>query len=125
MITAYLKNYRQSPRKVRLVANLVKGKMVDEAVTVLNFAGKRASAPLVKLVESAIANAKNNFNIGKEKLIISDFRVDKGIVLKRMMPRARGNASRINKRTSNVLVILAEKEIKPKKEKVKKEKSVK
>lgn len=117
MITASLKNYRQSPRKVRLLADLVKGKKVIDAITTLRFANKRATAPVLKLVESAVANAKNNFNIGTENLYVTELRIDKGIVLKRMMPRAKGNASRINKRTSNILVVLAEKAPKAKKTK--------
>jgi len=123
MITASLKNYRQSPRKVRLLADLVKGKKVANAITILRFANKRAAGPVVKLVESAVANAKNNFNIGTENLYVTELRVDKGIVLKRMMPRARGNAARINKRTSHILVVLAEKA--PKVKKVKEAKKIK
>ena len=80
MITAKLNNYRQSPRKVRLIANLVKGKKVDDALDILNFAGKRASLPLKTLIESAISNAKNNFNLDKESLFIKEFRVD-GVVI--------------------------------------------
>lgn len=105
---AFLKNYRQSPRKVRLVASLVKGKSVDEALLELDFLAKRASAPLKKLLLSAVSNAKN---LGKEKenLKILELRVDKGIVMKRFMPRAMGRASRINKRTSHVTIILGDK----------------
>ncbi len=106
---AILKNYRQAPRKVRLVANLIKGKRVDEAKTELTFLPKRGAKAFLDLIESAVANAKNNFKIEPENLFIKDIRVDKGIVLKRFMPRARGSASRINKRTSHLLVILAEK----------------
>ena len=86
MITAKLNNYRQSPRKVRLIANLVKGKKVDDALDILNFAGKRASLPLKILIESAISNAKNNFNLDKESLFIKEFRVDGGAILYRRMP---------------------------------------
>lgn len=105
---AFLKNYRQSPRKVRLVADLVKGKKVDEALIELDFLVKRASAPIKKLVNSAVANAKN---LGKDTsvLFVKDLRVDKGLVMKRMMPRAMGRGARINKRTSHVTVILEEK----------------
>ena len=109
MITAYLKNYRQSPRKVRLVANLVRGKQVEKALTVLNFLDKKASHPMKKLLESAIANAKANFNIEKAGLIVKELRVDGGVVMKRRMPRARGSAFPIKKRTSNILLVLAEK----------------
>ncbi|MEK7157565.1 MAG: 50S ribosomal protein L22 [Patescibacteria group bacterium] len=118
MITAKLNNYRQSPRKVRLIANLVKGKKVEDALDILNFAGKRASLPLKTLIESAIANAKNNFNLEKENLFVKEFRVDGGAILYRRMPRARGTAYPIRKRTSHVCVELEPREVK-KKDKVK------
>lgn len=124
MITAKLNNYRQSPRKVRLIANLVKGKKVDEALDILGFAGKRASLPLKTLIESAISNAKNNFNLEKDSLFVKEFRVDGGAILYRRMPRARGTAYPIRKRTSHVSVELESKEIKEsKKAKSKKAKS--
>ena len=109
LVTAQLNNYRQSPRKVRLVASLVKGKSVEKALTVLSFTTKEASGPLAKLVQSAVRNAKNNFNIEKEALTIKDFRVDKGSTLKRSMPRARGSANPIRKRTSHVILVLESK----------------
>jgi large subunit ribosomal protein L22 len=115
MITASLKNYRQSPRKVRSVANLVRGKSVEQALNTLDFLSKKASSPLHALLMSAIANAKNNFNIEKDNLVIKELRVDSGVVLKRRMPRARGNSYPINKRTSHVMLVLA-----PKAEKIKK-----
>lgn len=117
MITARLNNYRQSPRKVRLIANLVKGKKVDEALDVLDFAVKRASLPLKALIESAISNAKNNFNLDKESLFIKEFRVDGGAILYRRMPRARGTAYPIRKRTSHIYLELEPREIKNKKAK--------
>ena len=109
MITASLKNYRQSPRKVRSVANLVRGKSVEQALNTLDFLSKKASNPLHALLMSAIANAKNNFNIEKDNLVIKELRVDSGVVLKRRMPRARGNSYPINKRTSHVMLVLAPK----------------
>ncbi|MBU6431145.1 MAG: 50S ribosomal protein L22 [Patescibacteria group bacterium] len=112
MITAKLNNYRQSPRKVRLIANLVKGKRVDNALDILDFAVKRASLPLKGLIESAIANAKNNFNLDKESLFIKEFRVDGGAILYRRMPRARGTAYPIRKRTSHVFLELEPREAK-------------
>jgi len=111
---AFLKNYRQSPRKVRLVADLVKGKKVNQAITELDFLVKRAGTPIQKLVLSAVANAKA-MGIEAENLFIKELRVDKGIVMKRMMPRAMGRGARINKRTSHVTVVLAEKVMKVKK----------
>ncbi len=106
---AFLKNYRQSPRKVRSVANLIKGKNVEQAIVQLDYLAKRAGLPISKLLLSAVANAKTNFNIEKENLIIKELRVDKGIVMKRMMPAAMGTGHRINKRTSHITVLLAEK----------------
>lgn len=105
---AFLKNYRQSPRKVRLIADLVRGKKVSDALTTLKFVDKRASGPFAKVIESAVANAKDQ---GKEveHLVIKTVTVDKGVVLKRFMPRARGSASRINKRNSHIRVELGEK----------------
>lgn len=105
---AFLKNYRQSPRKVRLVANLVKGKDVSTALVELDFLAKRASDPIKKLLSSAIANAKQ-FGLEKENLFVKELRVDKGIVMKRMLPAAMGSAHRINKRTSHVTLVLGEK----------------
>ncbi|MFA5751369.1 MAG: 50S ribosomal protein L22 [Candidatus Paceibacterota bacterium] len=103
---AFLKNYRQSPRKVRLVADLIKGKNTDKAIFILETLPKRASAPLLKLLKSAVANAKES---GIENLFIKELRVDKGIVMKRMMPRAMGRGARINKRTSHITLLLSEK----------------
>ncbi len=105
-IKAKLSDYRQSPRKVRLVATLVKGKKVEDAKNALTFLVKRASKPLSDLLDSAVANAKNNFNLSEDNLYVKEFRVDGGAVLKRRMPRARGMAYPINKRTSHVLISL-------------------
>ena len=106
---ANLSNYRQSPRKVGLVAGLIRGKTVKEARVALKFANKRAAVSVSKLLESAAANAKNSGISDPDSLKIKEIQVNKGIVLKRIMPRARGSASRINKRTSNISIILNEK----------------
>ncbi|MEK7113864.1 MAG: 50S ribosomal protein L22 [Patescibacteria group bacterium] len=106
---AFLKNYRQAPRKVRLVAGLIKGKKVDQAVTLLDFLAKRAGMPVRKLLLSAIANATSR-GFSKDNLFVKEVRVDKGIVMKRMMPAAMGSAHRINKRTSHVTLVLGEKQ---------------
>lgn len=105
---AYLKNYRQSPRKVRLVGDAIKGKRVADAIVYLSFLPKRAALPIKKLVDSAVANAKQ-LGETSDDLIISTLRIDKGVVLKRMMPRARGSAFRINKRSSHITLTLAQK----------------
>jgi large subunit ribosomal protein L22 len=112
---ALLTNYRQSPRKVRLLADLVRGKQVDKAVHDLEFSHKRAAAPFVKLIKSAVANARHNSNIESAGLIVKEVQVNKGIVMKRMMPRAMGRGARINKRTSHLTVVLAEEAPKTKK----------
>ncbi len=117
---AFLKNYRQSPRKVRLVAGLIKGKRVAQAFTQLQSLPKRASGPIEKLLASAVANAKQA-GISEENLIVSNVTVNKGVVMMRSMPRARGSASRINKRMSHVMLTLSE-NTDQKKEKVVKEK---
>lgn len=111
---AELKTYNQSPRKVRLVTDLVKGKKVDAALVQLSFLPKRASLPIKKLIESALANAKAKGEDPKE-LTIKDIRVDSAGMLVRFMPRAMGRASAIRKRRSRVIVELAAQA--PKKEK--------
>ncbi len=113
---AFLKNYRQSPRKVRLVAGLVRGKNVSAAIAELDFLAKRAGLPIKKLLLSAVANAKN-MGMEVENLYIKELRVDKGIVMKRMMPAAMGSGHRINKRTSHLNILLAEKVVPVKKSK--------
>ncbi len=105
---ASLSNYRQSPRKVALAAALVRGKTASVALTQLKFATKRASSPVIKLLESALSNARDSGVANPESLIIKEIRVDKGVTLKRMMPRARGSASRINKRSSHIMIVLGE-----------------
>ena len=121
---AFLKNYRQSPRKVRLVAELIKGKRVADAFVHLNALPKRATLPITKLLSSAIANAKQA-GVEEENLIIENVTVNKGLVMKRSMPRARGSASRINKRTSHVALTLKEISKEKSTKKLVKEKTVK
>jgi len=101
-----LKNYRQSPRKVRLVADLIRGKKVSQALAELNFLPKRGSEVISKMISSAAANAENNFKVSTDDLIVKEISVDKGMTLKRYRPRARGVAKRINKRTSNITLSL-------------------
>lgn len=105
-----LKNYRQSPRKVRLVADLIRGKKVHQALLELKFLPKRAAKQMEKLVSSAATNAENNFKVSKEDLVVKEISVDQGVTLKRYRPRARGVAKRINKRTSNITLSLGVKE---------------
>ena len=107
-VTAELNNYRQSPRKVRVVADTVRGKKVAEALTILSFVPKRAALPLEKLVASALANAKA-LSIPIENLRVKSLTVDQGPTLYRRRPRSRGMANPIRKRTSRVRVVLAAK----------------
>ncbi len=103
--TAQLKNYRQAPRKVRLLADLVRGKSAERALSLLSVLPKRASEPMQKLIKSAIANS----GAPASELYISSIQVNGGIVFKRMMPRARGRGARINKRTSHISLSLDKK----------------
>lgn len=105
-VKAKLSNYRQSPRKVRLVADTVRGKSVGEAIIMLSFIPKRSALPLQKLLNSALANAKN-LSLPTEDMIIKEIRVDAGATLYRRRPRSKGMANPIRKRTSHISVILA------------------
>lgn len=104
-----LKSYRQSPRKVRLVADAIRGKQVDKALTTLGALNKRAAHAVAKVVSSAIANAVHNDAKDRENLIIKEIAVDEGATMKRYRPRAFGRAYRIRKRTSHIAVSLGEK----------------
>ncbi|MES2213493.1 MAG: 50S ribosomal protein L22 [Patescibacteria group bacterium] len=109
MATAHatLSNFRQSPRKMRMVANLVRGKKVADVLVNLGFTAKRASNPIKTLIESALANAKA-LDIPTENLIVSTITVDAGKILYRRRPAARGSAHPIRKRTSAIFVELGE-----------------
>jgi large subunit ribosomal protein L22 len=106
---ATLRNYRQSPRKVRLLVDLIRGKQAPEAVTLLEFTPKRASLQVKKLLESAIANAAHVSNIPADELYVSKATVDQGVTLSRWMPRARGSSSPIRKRCSHITIELSRK----------------
>ena len=116
-----------APRKVRLVADLVRGKKAEEAQTILNFAIKRASDPILKLLNSGLANAKITKNVPASDLFISKITVDEGPAGKRVLPKSRGRGEVIKKRTSHVTLVLdvkredVKKSKKGKKEIVKKE----
>lgn len=109
MITAKLRYLRMSPRKARLAANFIKGMNVMEARTQLKFLPKRAAGPILRLLDSAVANAFHNFSLPKENLYISRITVEPGPSLKRWLPRAMGRATPILKRTSHITIILDEK----------------
>ena len=105
--SAQLRSVRIAPRKLRLVADAIKGKNVEAAESELRYIVKRGSRPLLKLLKSAVANAYNNVKIPQSaKLYVRDLRVDEGRAFKRSMPRARGRASLIRKRTSHVKLVL-------------------
>lgn len=125
MVTASLKNYRIAPRKMRLVAGMIRGKNVTQARLILESATKKGSNPIGTLLDSAIANATNNFKLDENSLVIKEIRVDQGYVLKRFMPVSRGSAHPIKKRTSHVSIVLAPAEPKKKKGEGRKEKAVK
>lgn len=101
---AVLKFARLSPQKGRLVADLVRGKKVDEALNILKFSNQRAAGLIKKVLESAIANAENNNGADVDELKISQILVDGGPVMKRIRPRAKGRADRISKPTSHVTI---------------------
>lgn len=116
-IRAKLKHLRIAPRKVRLIADLIREKSVEEAQTILNFTTNRSAPVLLKLLKQAAANAQNNFQLDESNLFIQKVIVDEGPKLKRWRPRARGMAYPIQKKTSHLTIILSE--IKEKKKKIK------
>lgn len=107
---AYLRNARISPRKVQIVLDLIRNKPVDIALATLDLTPKAASPIVGKLVKSAMANAENNFSMNKDDLYVAECFVTPGPIMKRIMPRAKGRAYRILKRTSHITVVLKEKE---------------
>ena len=104
---AELNNYRQSPRKVRLVASAIRGKKVSVAKSLLTFVTKRATGPIHSLLNSAIANAKN-MNLTSDNLFVKAIAVDAGKIMYRRMPAAHGASHPIRKRTSHIKIILGE-----------------
>jgi large subunit ribosomal protein L22 len=102
-------NYaRMAPRKIRLVADMVRGKDVNEAIQILTFVNKKSAPILKKLVQSAVANADQKKTIDLDTLFIKHISVDQGPTLKRYMPRAMGRASEIKKKTSHINLVLEE-----------------
>lgn len=110
MITAILKNHRISPRKVRLVADMVRGKSVASAELILTHVVKKAKSPLAVLLDSAVANAIHNHKLDKVNLYVKEIFVNQGVVMKRFNPVSRGSAHPIKKRTSHVTIVLAARE---------------
>ena len=108
--SATVKYERISSRKVAIVANLIRGKNVDEAMAILKFTRKAGSEVLIKLLKSAIANAENNKNMTHSKLYIAEIYSNQGPTLKRIRPAAKGSAVRIRKRTSHTTIVLKERD---------------
>jgi len=108
-VTARAKYIRISPRKARLLADLVRGRPVEQALQTLSFTNKAFAKKMIKLVNSAVANARQNSNMNVDDLWIKRIYVDGGPIFKRYMPRAMGRATMIRKRTSHVTVVLDEK----------------
>jgi len=105
---AFLKNYSQSPRKVRLVADLIRGKDIAKARAILSFMDKKSAPDIKKLLDSAIANAEDQKK-STDNLIVKDIRVDSGISLRRWRPRAFGRATPFRRRKAQIRLELGEK----------------
>ena len=105
---ATLKYSRISSRKVKIVADLIKGKDIDEALAIVKYTPKASSEIIEKLLKSAIANAENNHNMAHEKLYVAEIYANQGPTLKRIRPAAKGSAVRIRKRTSHITIVLKE-----------------
>ena len=105
---AQLRHARISARKAKIVIDLIKGKKANEAVAILKYTNKAAAPILEKLLKSAIANAVNNHSMDETKLYVAEAYANQGPTMKRIMPRARGRANRIRKRTSHITIVLKE-----------------
>jgi len=101
---------RISPRKVSIVCDLIRGKDVKTAEALMKATPKAASELMLKILKSAVANAENNFDMDHDKLYVSQTFANPGPILKRGMPRAQGRMFRINKRTSHITIVVAEKD---------------
>ncbi len=109
-VSATARYVRLSPRKVRLVTELIMGKPVEEAAAILRFLPNAAARDVAKVLKSATANAENNFNLSADELIVARAVADEGPTLKRFRPRAQGRTFQILKRTSHITVAVADKE---------------
>ena len=107
---ATLKYARISSRKVKIVADLIRGKDVDEALAIVKFTPKAASEIVEKLLKSAIANAENNHGMKSNKLYVAEIYANQGPTLRRIRPAAKGSAVRIRKRTSHITIVLKERD---------------
>jgi large subunit ribosomal protein L22 len=109
-VRAQAKYIRQSPYKVRRVLDLVRGLPVTEARDVLSFTNRKASGTILKVLDSAVANAEHNQALDADELVVAEAFADEGPTLKRWRPRARGRATRIRKRTSHITIAVADNE---------------
>lgn len=109
-VRAVAKWIRTAPRKLRLVADMVRGKKASEAVHLLEFTNKRAARTLNKVLKSAIANAENNHELATEKLVISQLYVDQGPMFKRYLPKSRGRATPVLKYGSHITVVVRQRQ---------------
>ncbi len=107
-VRATAKFVRSSPRKARLVADLVRGRSVDDALAILRFTNKSVARDIAAVVKSAAANAESNFELDRDDLYVAEIFADDGPSFKRLRPRARGRADRFVKRTSHVTVVVDE-----------------
>lgn len=105
---AIVRNVRISSRKCKIVVDLIRGKQVSEALAILRYTPKAASPVVEKLLRSAIANAENNMDLSKDTLYVAEVYANQGTTLKRLMPRAKGSADQILKRSSHITVVLDE-----------------
>ena len=103
---AHVKHVRISPRKVKIVIDLIRGKSVKEAEAILRYTPKAATEPVLKLLNSAVANAENNLELNRDDLYVAEVYANQGPTLKRFRARARGSASPIMKRTSHITIVL-------------------
>jgi large subunit ribosomal protein L22 len=106
MAHAILRKFRQSPRKVRMVADMIRGRQVADAIAILNFQQRKAAKMLSKVLSSAVANATANEKADADALKVTKITVDPGPVEKRWLARSMGRANRINRRTSNVTIVV-------------------
>ncbi|MCI9128951.1 MAG: 50S ribosomal protein L22 [Eggerthellaceae bacterium] len=109
-VKSQAKYVRVSPRKARVVVDLVRGKSVEQAREILAFTNRAIAETVEKVLNSAVANAEHNNNLNPSTLVVKKAYVDEGPTLKRIRPRAKGSASRINKRTSHITIVVAPRE---------------
>ncbi|WP_376088166.1 50S ribosomal protein L22 [Roseomonas sp. CCTCC AB2023176] len=110
---AVTRNIRVSPRKLNLVAGLIRGRKAQDAIATLTFSKRRIAVTVKKTLESAIANAENNHQLDVDKLVVSRAEVGRSIVMKRFQARGRGKASRVEKWFSHLKIVVAEREVAP------------